>query len=142
MGELTPSLAAETEALREFYAALNRNDIPATVNALDPEIEWIEPPEYPKGGTHRGHAAVLEHFTRAREMWAEGRCEPERFIVAGDKIIVFVHVRVRLKHEIEWREGDIADVYTFRNGKAVQMRHFPDRLQALEWAGVEASDAK
>jgi uncharacterized protein len=142
MGELTPSLAAETEALREFYAALNRNDIPATVNALDPEIEWIEPPEYPKGGTHRGHAAVLEHFTRAREMWAEGRCEPERFIVAGDKIIVFAHVRVRLKHEMEWREGDIADVYTFRNGKAIQMRHFPDRLQALEWAGVEASDAK
>ena len=29
MGKLTPSLAAETEALREAYAALNRNDIPA-----------------------------------------------------------------------------------------------------------------
>ena len=36
MGNLTPSLAAETEALRETYAALNRNDIPATVNAFDP----------------------------------------------------------------------------------------------------------
>ena len=141
MDELTTSRAAETEALREFYAALNRNDIPATLKALDPEIEWIEPPEYPGGGTHHGLAAVMEHFSRARDTWAEGSCEPERFIVAGDKIIVFVHVRVRLKTEMEWREGDIADVYTFRNGKAIQMRHFPDRLQALEWAGVDASEA-
>lgn len=35
MGKLTPSLAAETEALREAYAALNQNDIPATVKAFD-----------------------------------------------------------------------------------------------------------
>ena len=90
MGRLTPSLAAETEALRETYAAINRNDIPATVKAFDPQIEWIEPPEYPIGGTHQGHAAVMEHLSRARDTWAEGSCEPERFIVADDKIIVFV----------------------------------------------------
>jgi ketosteroid isomerase-like protein len=142
MDEPTTSRAAETEALRETYAALNRNDIPATVKGFDPELEWIEPPEYPTGGTYHGRAAVMEHLAQARATWAEGSCEPERFIVAGDKIIVFAHVRVRLKHEMEWREGDIADVYTFRNGKAIQMRHFPDRLQALEWAGVDASDAK
>ncbi len=60
---------------------------------------------------------------------------------AGDKVIVFVHVRVRLKHNMEWHEGRLADVYTFRHGKAIQMRAFADRRQALEWAGVEASDA-
>jgi uncharacterized protein len=141
MGKLTPSLAAETEALREAYAALNRNDIPATVNAFDPQIEWTEPAERPGGGTYHGHAAVTAHLSQARATWAEGRCEPERFIVAGDKIIVFVYVRVRLKHETEWREGRLADVYTFRNGKAIQMRSFADRRQALEWAGVNASDA-
>jgi len=50
---------------------------------------------------------------------------------------VFVDVRARLKHEVEWREGRLADVYTFRNGKAIAMRSFPDRRQALEWAGVK-----
>ena len=145
MDELTPSRAAETEArinaLRETYAAINRNDIPAALDVFDPQIEWIEPPDYPEGGTTHGLADVKALHVRARATWAEGGCEPERFIVAGDKIIVFVHVRVRLKHEMEWREGEIADVYTFRNGKAIQMRHFPDRLQALEWAGAKASDA-
>jgi uncharacterized protein len=141
MGKLTPSLAAETQALREAYAALNRNDIPAAVQAFDPQIEWIELAEYPTGGTYQGLAAVEAHFSQARGTWAEGSCEPERFLVAGDKIIVFVYVRVRLKHELEWREGRLADVYTFRNGKAIQMRSFADRRQALEWAGVKAPDA-
>jgi ketosteroid isomerase-like protein len=58
MGKLTPFLVAETEALREAYAALNRNDIPATVKAFDPRIEWTEPDEYPGGGTYHGHAEV------------------------------------------------------------------------------------
>jgi uncharacterized protein len=139
MGELKPSLAVETEALREAYAALNRNDIPAFVTVFDPQIERIE--DFPQGGTCHGLAAVTAHISKGRGTWAEGSCEPERFIVAGDRIIVFIYVRVRLKTETEWREGRIADVYTFRNGKAIQFRTFADRRQALEWAGVKASDA-
>jgi ketosteroid isomerase-like protein len=130
MGELTPSLAAETEALREAYAALNRNDIPGFVKAFDPQ-----------DGIYHGLATVTEHVSKGRGTWAEGSCEPQRFIVAGDRIIVFVHVRVRLKTETEWREGRIADLFTFRNGKAVQFRTFADERQALEWAGVNASEA-
>jgi uncharacterized protein len=140
MGKPTPPLAAETEALREAYAALNRNDIPATVKAFDPEIEWAEPAERSAGGPYHGVAAVKAHLSQARGSWAEGTCEPERFIVADDKIVVFVYVRVRLKHNVEWNEGRLADVYTFRNGKAVHMRSFADRRQALEWAGAKASD--
>jgi uncharacterized protein len=84
---------------------------------------------------------VKAHLSQSRGNWAEGSCEPERFIVAGDKIIVFVYVRVKLKHSPEWHEGRLADVYTFRDGKAIQMRAFADRQQALEWAGVKASAA-
>jgi len=49
---------------------------------------------------------------------------------------VFLHVRVRLKDHTEWLDGHIADVFTFRNGKAVQFRTFADERQALEWAGA------
>lgn len=137
----TASLAAETEALKEAYAAFNRNDIPATVKALDRQIEWTEPAEFPGGGTYRGHAGVQAYLSQSRANWTEGSSEPERFIVAGDKIIVFVHVRVRLKDSGEWHERRLADVYTFRNGKAIRMRAFADRHEALEWAGAKASDA-
>jgi hypothetical protein len=49
---------------------------------------------------------------------------------------------VRLKHEAEWREGRLAGVYTFRNGKVIEMRSFADMGQAFEWAGLQASDAE
>ena len=111
------------------------------IQAFDPQIERIEPAEFPAGGTYHGLAVVQEHFARARNTWTEGSCEPERFIVSGNKIIVFIYVRARLKHEKEWREGHIADVFTFRNGKVIQMRTFGDSQQALEWAGVNASDS-
>lgn len=141
MSKLTPPLATETKALKEAYDALNRNDIPAFLQILDPQIERIEPDGFPGAGTYHGLEAVKAHFSHHRGNWAEGSCETERFVVAGERIIVFVHVRVRLKDETEWREGHIADVFTFRNGKAIQFRTFIDRRQAIEWAGADASDA-
>jgi uncharacterized protein len=138
MDEPTPSLQAETEALKEAYAALNRNDVPGFLKIFDPEIERIEFAGSPQGGTYRGLDAVTAHVEKARETWAEGSCEPQRFVVAGDKVVVFTHVRVRLKHETEWREGHTGDVFTFRNGKVIQFRTFFDEREALEWAGAKA----
>lgn len=141
MSELTSTLAAETEALRDMYAALNRGDIPAAVAAFDPQILWDESALHAEGGTFRGLTDVTALFARSRATWAEGGCEPERFIVAGDKVVVFIHVRVRLKQNEEWVEGRHADAYTFRNGKVVQMRIFLDRQEALQWAGATAAGA-
>ena len=141
MGKLTPSLEAERNALREAYAAFNRNDTPAFGQILDAQIEWIEPVEFAGGGTYRGRDVVLAHLAKSRQTWAEGSCVPQRILVAGDRIIQFVDVRVRLKQEAEWREGQIAEVYTFRDGKVIHVRIFADRRQALEWAGVKDSDA-
>ena len=142
MDMVTPPLAAETEALRKAYAAFNRNDIPAALEPLDPQIEWIEPAEFPGGGTYHRHEGVRAYLSQSRAGWAEGSSEPERFIVAGDKIIVFVHARARPKNSTEWHETRLADVFTFHNGKATHMRAFADRRQALEWAGVKDSDPK
>ena len=132
---------ARIEALRETYAAINRNDIPAAIAILDPAIEWIEPSDYPTGGTTHGIADVEALHKRSLATWAEGACEPERFIVAGDKIIVVAHVHVRLKDHEEWIDGRLADVYTFRNDKVIQKRTFDEPQQALDWVGVDASEA-
>ena len=125
------------EALRRAYAAFNRNDIDATVEALHPQIEWTEPLEFPGGGTYHGHEGVKVYLAQSRAGWAEGSSQPERFIAAGDKIVVFVHARVRPAGSDEWHEVRLADVFTFRDGKAVQMRAFADRQEALEWAGAK-----
>ncbi|GMU82257.1 MAG: hypothetical protein AMXMBFR47_21280 [Planctomycetota bacterium] len=141
MDRPTPPFATEIAALKEAYAALNRNDIAGFVSLFDAEIERIEPADFPQGGTYRGLEAVTAHVAKGRGTWAEGSCEPERFIVAGDRIVVSIRVRVRLTHETQWREGRIADVYSFRDGKAFQFRTFGEERQALEWAGAPPSRA-
>src|SRR5436190_16940724 len=109
MDKPASSAVAEADVLKEVYAALNRNDIPALLKAYDPDIEWIEPTEYPGAGTYRGQAAVAAHLSQARGTWAEGTCEPERFFVVGDKVVSFVHVHVRLKDQEEWIDARLAD---------------------------------
>jgi len=139
MNEPAPALAAEINAIREAYAALNRGDVLGFVSAFDPQIERIELFDFPAGSAYHGLEAVTQHISTGRATWAEGGCEPRRFIVAGNRVIVLIDVRVRLKNETQWRESRIADVYTFRNGKAIEFRTFGDERQAMDWAGVEAS---
>lgn len=131
------------KALRAAYAAFNQGDFNASVEALDAEIEWTEPAEFPGGGTYHGREGAKQYLAQSRAAWADVISEPEQFIPAGDRIVVFVHVRLlpknSTKNSNDWQEARIADVYTFRHGKAIQMRAFADRQEALRWAGVEAS---
>jgi len=140
MPEPTSTLSSEIDAIREAYAALNRGDVAGFVRGFDEGVERIE--EF-SGFSCRGLAAMTRHVATERATWAEGSCEPQRFAVggvAGDRVIVFVDVRVRLKTETQWREGRVVDVYTFRNGKVIEFRSFGDERQAVEWAGVEGLD--
>jgi len=123
--------------LREAYAAFNRGDIPAAVKSLDPQIEWTEPAEFPGGGAYHGTTEVAAYLTQSRAGWAEGSSEPQKFTIHGNRVVVFVHARFRLKGNTEWHEVMLADVYTFRDGTPVQMRAFADRTAALHWVGID-----
>lgn len=133
--------AAEIEAIRGAYAALNRGDIAGFMAIFSPDVERIEPADFPQGGTYRGVEAVTEHVRKGRGTWAEGSCEPERFFIAGDVIVARIQVRVRLKHETEWRTGQVADAFRFRGGKSTLFRTFAHEREALEWAGIAANES-
>jgi len=124
-------------ALQSAYAAFNRGDIEAAVQSFDAQIEWSEPPEFPGGGAYHGREAVKRYLAQSRTAWAEASSEPERFITSGNRIVVFVHARVRPKDSLQWQDVRLADVYTISNGRAIQMRAFADRQEALRWVGVE-----
>ena len=130
-------MSAETEALEHFFVAINRNDMQAITKDFDPDIVRIEPKGFPTAGTYRGIAEVQEHVTKGRGTWAEGTCEPEKFLENGDKVVVYLHARVRLKGSAEWIGGRFADGFVFRNGKIIQYLSFGERAEALKWAGIK-----
>lgn len=128
---------SEIETLEQFFAAINRNDMQAITKDFDPEIVRIEPEGFPTAGTYRGIAEVQEHVTKGRGSWAEGTCKLEKFLVNGDKIVVYLHAWVRMKDSTKWVGGRFADGFVFRNGKIIRYLSFAERAEALEWAGIK-----
>jgi uncharacterized protein len=135
--DVSTEIQAAITALRGAYAAFNRGDVDGAVEPLDEHIEWTEPAEFPGGGTYHGHQGVKGYLTQSRAAWAEVSSQPERFIPAGDRIVVFVHARVRPKGSNKWQDVRLADVYTMRGQKAIQMRAFGNREEALRWVGIQ-----
>jgi ketosteroid isomerase-like protein len=48
----------DVDIVLKSYQAYARGDIDAAVSPLHPEVEWIEPDEFPNGGRHDGSAAM------------------------------------------------------------------------------------
>ncbi|WP_341676490.1 nuclear transport factor 2 family protein [Niveibacterium sp. SC-1] len=134
-------MSAETQAVERFYAAINRNDLQAITEDFDPQIVRIEPEGHATAGTYRGIAEVQANVAKGRGTWAEGSCDPEGFFVNGDKVVVYLHARVRLKNATEWTGGRFADGFVFRDGKIIHYQSFWERADALKWAGIEDPEA-
>lgn len=126
-------------ALRAAYEAFNRGDIHQATRVLDDNVDWIEPLDFPGGGTYHGVKGARRYLSQSRASAARVISQPERFIPAGDRIIVFVHARVLPNASAPWQDVRLADVYRFQGGKAVQMRAFADRREALRWVGFDES---
>ena len=95
----------ETEIIKKVFEAINRNDIEALTEYFDPQIERIEPAGHETAGVYHGIKDFLEQMKKGRGTWAEGTCEPESFKVVGDKVIAFLHARVRQIGKTEWIDG-------------------------------------
>jgi uncharacterized protein len=134
----SPQTDQRIAILRAAYAAFNRGDIDAAVQSLDENIDWTEPTEFPGGGSYHGREAAKQYLSNSRASVAEVISEPEQFIPAGDRIVVFVYARVRPQNSTTWQEVRLADVYLFRDLTPIQMRAFADRHSALQWANSQS----
>jgi ketosteroid isomerase-like protein len=124
------------EVVRRYVDALNRRDLPAMLELLDPDVELLTP-----RGPRRGHDGVRKWLG---EPYAE--LDVERII---DRVKVAGHVVVasgRIRHL--WREsgelGDEAEIAVLaqvENGRIVRVQTFNDEAAALAAAGLPVEDA-
>jgi len=126
------------ENLRHGYDAFSRGDIQGAVAAIDPDpdILWSEPEDFYAGGTYRGPQGVATYLTLSYEASEKVQCLPEEILEAGDKVFVLVHFLAWPKGGGQMREGRIADVYTVRDGKIVQMQAYGDPEEARKAVGL------
>jgi ketosteroid isomerase-like protein len=95
-------MSPNMELVRRWYALLpslggtDPNDDSAFFDRmfrdyLDEEYELRLPGGYPEGEpAFRGREGLAQLLAMLRDSWAEWRFEPDRFIDAGDQVVVFV----------------------------------------------------
>ena len=126
------------DVVRRGYEALNRGDIEAALEFLDPEIEWhtyIVPG--PGGGVYRGHDGVRELWADAKRIFGDFRNVPEEIFEAGEQVVAYVSVEGVGARSGAPVQARIAHLYTFRDGKVLSIRSFDDRDEARRQAGLD-----
>jgi len=117
----------DVDIVLKSYQAYARGDIDAAVSPLHPEVEWIEPDEFPNGGRHNGSAAATEYLRNSRAMWSDVTSETTPYR-RGEKIIIVHHVAGRMI-DGSTQDVTVADVYTIGTVRSFGCRPTPIQLK-------------
>jgi uncharacterized protein len=101
----------DVSTMRNAYEAFNRADIPAVLEAFDPQIEWYEPGggRAPQG-TFRGAQSVANDvLATVPQNFDEFEAQPDAFIDAGEHLVVIGNFRGKSKagHRLEARYAHV-----------------------------------
>ena len=136
-------MSRNVDIVRELYDLGSLLEAePEVVNRLggeyaDDEFEVHLPADYPEGEqVFRGREGMTALTAALRELWSEWRFVPERFLDAGDHLLVFALLIARGHESGVPIELETTHVWTFRDGQATAMRVYRDRAEALEAVGL------
>ena len=131
--------AENVEIVKAMNAAYLRGDVELALQTLHADLEWYGT----VGGIDentlaRGHDEVIAAFADNLATWESLKLDYERYIDAGDQVVVFVHEIARGRESGAEVETDTAVVFTLNAGKVVRARAFMNRAEALQAAGVSS----
>ena len=118
------------EVIRSIYEAWA--DGRSAAPLIDRDLEYVNPPYAIEPGTRIGR----HHFRSVLEVFPDVQFEVERYVDAGDDVVVIAKQLMQGSSsgaEIETRMGY---VWTVTEGKATRFRWFNDAAEALAAAGV------
>jgi ketosteroid isomerase-like protein len=102
------------------------------------KLEVCIPGAYPEGAqTFRGRPGLERWIATTREVWEEWRFHPERFIDAGDRVVVLVRVLARGGSSGVTLDRETAHIWTVRDGRVTRCEVYLDRSEALAVAGLQ-----
>lgn len=117
-----------TQIIQNIYAAFGQGNVPAILNALASDVEWVHTaaPEIPFSGTYRGTQEVGSFFQKLVEHQDILGFEPREFVAQGDLVAVFGLIKGRSKATGKSYESDWVMKWHLQNGKVKKFHHFFD----------------
>ena len=126
----------DVELVRGGYEAWAAGGFDALLPLVDEAIELRLPPGWPGIGPFRGHEGLRQGFRESREVFADVRMRPERFIDLGQQVLVLGKVAVRSKEAGVEMEVTLSHLWTVGEGKLTALQIYGDPQQALEAVGL------
>ena len=127
------------EAFKRGIAAWNRRDIDATLEELDPAVEWHPAVQGMLGGeatVFRGREEVRKGIQDLVEAFDDLRFELSEFRDLGDELLAFGRVHGHGTESGVEIHSPLAWLVRAKNGKAIWVRTYLDPKEALEAAGL------
>jgi ketosteroid isomerase-like protein len=125
------------DAAKRIYESRNRGDLDGVLAECDPEVEWRPHLAELSGEPIRGHDGVRAYLESLREDWESFQHEPERFIDAGDKVVVLTRAYARGRGSGVDVDQSVAHVLSFEGGRCSEFVSYYDRAAAMRDAGLE-----
>jgi ketosteroid isomerase-like protein len=124
------------ELVRTTILAFNRRDLEAltALNHFDVQVDWSASRGV-EAGVYQGWDEVLRFYQRYFEAFEEIEIEPDRFIEAGDSVVVPNHGQVRGRDGVE-AVARSALVFEVRSGRIARICLFQETHEALEAVGL------
>jgi ketosteroid isomerase-like protein len=111
------------ELVKQGFAAFQRGDIETILNAFSDEIDFRHPMStaiWPWAGKRRGRAQAAEFMAGLAEVVEFEQYEPREFIAQGNKVVVLVFERFRIKATGRAVDNEYVHMFTLSDGKVVQ----------------------
>jgi uncharacterized protein len=133
------STEENVQTVKDFLAAIGRDDKDSLLALVAEDIEWIIPGEdWPLAGTHRGHAE-LTHLLDTASKSMETFTEPREFVAQGDRVLVVGLARGKVKATKKTFVDDWVFAITVRDGKLTKIREYIDTQAVARAAEMGAS---
>ena len=132
-------LQENVEAFKRFMDGFNRRDVEAILEEVDTGVEWRPAAPVALGGeatVYRGHAGIPDGLRDLHDSFAELQIEISEIQPVGDRVVGIGRIRTRGKGSGVESWSPFGAVMEFKNGKATQIRSYPDPREALEAAGL------
>jgi ketosteroid isomerase-like protein len=126
------------ESFKRATEAVNRRDVEAVLEEVDPDIEWHALFQVMFGGRAtvcRGHEGVRQYLRELDEALSVLHVECSEFRDLGDRIVAIGRVRSRGRVSGAEIVGPGSFLAEFRNGRIFRMSDYPGS-GALQAAGL------
>lgn len=123
--------------IRRVFDAFNDRDWQAWESLHHPDAEWVDPPELPDSGVHRGRDKIRRFFDELLPIGDDWRVEVDSIEAVGaNRVLMRGRSLLTGKASRMPLEDPIAQLFEMENGRVRRVWTFRSHDDALAAAGI------